>query len=283
MSTVFKEGDLAVIRILKKNFVVRLARGGVLHTNKGFIKHDDVIGAEPGVRLLTNLNKPAWAFEPTLTDLLMNVRRHTNISYPKDAAYVLFSLGIRSGHRVLEAGTGSGALTIALSYAVSPGGRVVTYERRAEFVEKARENVERVGLDGIVDFRVGDLADGIPSDEHGSYDACLLDLPEPWTCLEAVYEALKPGAGLGIVLPTVNQVERTFKALRALPYLKPETSEILVRTWDVKPGATRPDFRMIGHTMFVMLTRKLLEAEHEEESSMHHTDTSEVFDDQHDE
>jgi len=282
MSTVFKEGDLAVIRILNKNFLVRLARGGVLHTNKGFIRHDDVIGAEPGVKLLTNLNKPAWAFEPTLTDLLMNVRRHTNISYPKDAAYVLFSLGIRSGQRVLEAGTGSGALTIALSYAVSPGGRVVTYERRAEFVEKARENVERVGLVGIVDFRLGDLAYGIPSNERGSYDACLLDLPEPWTCLEAVYEALKPGAGLGIVLPTINQVERTFKALLALPYLKPETSEILVRTWDVKPGATRPDFRMIGHTMFVMLTRKLLEAEHEE-GSMQHAKTIEELDDQRDE
>lgn len=266
MTKRFEPGDLAVVRILKKNFLVTLVPGGVLHTNKGYIRHDDVIGKAPGARLATNLGKPAWAFEPTLTDVLMAVHRHTTIAYPKDIGRLVFALGVNAGRRVLEAGTGSGALSIALAYFVRPTGRVVSYERRDDFAERARTNLERAGLADFVEVRAGDLAGGVPADERGAFDACVLDMPEPWHCLDAVHDALKPGGGLAVLLPTVNQVERLHRALRSLPFLKPETEEVLVRTWDVKDGATRPDFRMIGHTLFLTLTRTLSDREEAEES-----------------
>lgn len=252
----FREGDLCTIRIIKKNFLVRLKRDGVLHTNKGYIRHQDVIGAFPGTVLYTNLNKPAYVFEPSLEDLIFSVKRTTNISYPKEIAWMAYYLGLKNGKKVLEAGTGSGSLSIALAYFVSPEGRVVSCERREDILEEARKNIEFAGMLEYVELRKGNLSEAVT--EKDFFDGCVLDLPEPWNEIDVVKKALKPGAPLVIFLPTINQVERTVQKLRGSGFLPPETIEILHRQWDVKKDASRPEFEMRGHTGFLIQTRKLI-------------------------
>lgn len=255
----FREGDLCAITIIKKTFLVRLKRGEVLHTNKGYVRHDDIIGAEEGSTLLTNLNKKVFVYRPGIADILMSVKRMTNISYPKDVAWMLFKSGVKSGSRVIEAGTGSGALACALAYSVMPEGRVYSFERRPEFIELARENLSRAGLLDYVQLEERDLSQ--PVEYENIFDAAFLDLPEPWTCLDSVYQSLKGGGSLCIFLPTVNQVERAVRELRKRSFTPPEVEELLIRTWDVKDGATRPDFNMRGHTGFIIFSRKLMSAE----------------------
>lgn len=253
---VFREGDLCAITIIKKTFLVRLKSGDVLHTNKGYVRHDDIIGRQEGSSLLTNLNKKVYVYRPGIIDILMSVKRATNISYPKDVAWMLFKSGVRSGHLVLEAGTGSGALASALAYAVMPEGKVYSFERRPEFTKLARENLTRAGLIDFVELIEEDISRSLDYENH--FDAAFLDLPEPWTCIENVYKALRGGGSLCIFLPTVNQVERTVNALRKMDFTTPEVEELLIRSWDVKDGATRPDFNMRGHTGFIIFTRKLI-------------------------
>lgn len=252
----FKEGDLCAVRIIKKEFLIKLQHGGILHTNKGYIRHDDCIGKLPGTKLLTNLNKPAYIFRPTLENLIFSVKRFTNISYPKEISWIVYYLGLRDGLKVLEAGTGSGSLTIALSYFVSPNGKVVTCDVREDFLKEAHNNIAFAGLESVVELRKGEIKDAVP--EKNYFDACVLDLPEPWTAFKAVYEALKPGAPLVVFVPTVNQVEKAVLELRKEGFLAPETLEVLHRYWDVKSGATRPEFEMRGHNGFLIQTRKIL-------------------------
>lgn len=252
---VFKEGELCTIRIIKKNFLVRLRKDGILHTNKGYIRHDDVIGATPGTVLYTNLNKPAYVFEPSLEDLMFSVKRATNISYPKEVAWMAYFLGLKNGRKILEAGTGSGSLSIALAYFVSPDGMVVSCERRDDILEEARKNIEFAGMLDYVELRKGTVSEAVSEMDY--FDGCVLDLPEPWNEIDAVKRALKPGAPLVVFLPTVNQVERTVQKIRESGFLPPETLEILHRHWDIKKGASRPEFEMRGHTGFLIQTRKL--------------------------
>ncbi|MCX7832417.1 MAG: tRNA (adenine-N1)-methyltransferase [Actinobacteria bacterium] len=255
----FKEGDLCTVRIIKKNFLVKLKSGEILHTNKGYVRHNDIIGILPGSKLLTNLNKPVYVFRPSVEDLVFSVKRFTNISYPKEIAWIVFSLGLKNGMKVLESGTGSGSLAIALAYFVSPEGRVISCERREEFIDDARKSIEKAGLLEYVELRAGDLKDAVS--EVNYFDACVLDLPEPWGVLETVYDSLKPGAPLAIFVPTVNQVEKTVISLRNFGFMPPQTMEILHRFWDIKTGASRPEFEMRGHTGFIVQTRKIISRE----------------------
>jgi tRNA (adenine57-N1/adenine58-N1)-methyltransferase len=259
---IFKPGELCTVRIIKKNFVIRLEPGGILHTNKGYIRHDDIIGQPPGTKLLTNLNKPAYLFRPSIEDLIFSVKRFTNISYPKEIAWIIYYLGINNGKVVLEAGTGSGSLALALAYFVGSDGKVVSCDYRSDFSASAAENLKKAGMLERVELRTGRLEEVVWETDY--FDACVLDIPEPWEALRIVLKALKPGAPLIIFVPTVNQVERTVKEIRRLEFLPPETLEILHRYWDVKTGATRPEFEMRGHTGFLIQTRKLLVRPEEE-------------------
>jgi tRNA (adenine57-N1/adenine58-N1)-methyltransferase len=257
----FKEGELCTVRIIKKNFLIKLQKNGVLHTNKGYIRHDDIIGKLPGERLLTNLNKPAYIFRPSLDDFVFSVKRFTNIIYPKEIAWIVYCLGLRNGFKVLEAGTGSGALTCILANFVYPDGKIDTFEVREDFIEEAEKNIERAGFGKVVEVINADISScGLKRDY---YDACILDLPEPWKALENIYTALKPGAPIVCFLPTVNQVEKTVLSMKKRGFLKPEVIEILHRHWDIKEGASRPEFEMRGHTGFLVQSRKILKSEDE--------------------
>ncbi len=252
----FIPGERVLLAIGTRTFLITLLEGHQFHTNKGFLDHDDIIGMTSGTRLYTTLGTEVFAFRPGIEDLAMKVRRHTNIVYPKDLGLILTKLSIGPGMHVLECGTGSGALTLALAWFVGEDGGVTTVERRPEFVENARENVRATGLLDRVSFLLGDLTD-VRLPEH-AFDACVLDLPEPWTVLDPVWRTLAPGAPLCAYVPTVNQVEHVTMALASHGgFARLETVEVLVRPYKVARGATRPDFRMVAHTGFLTFARTL--------------------------
>jgi tRNA (adenine57-N1/adenine58-N1)-methyltransferase catalytic subunit len=192
---------------------------------------------------------------PSLGDLLGAIDRGPQIVTPKDALQLAFLAGVQPGARVAEAGTGSGALTIVLATLVGPDGVVLSYERRPEFLEAARRNVERAGLTGRVRFRLGELgAEGLA--ETG-LDAVVLDVPEPWTIVRSAVAALRIGGHLATYTPTYNQLERTVQELRAAGLGDTRALELLERPIHVGEGGTRPAFEMLGHTGFLAVGRRL--------------------------
>lgn len=192
---------------------------------------------------------------PSLSDLLSTMTRGAQIITPKDAAYLLLLAGIGPGDRVAEAGSGSGALTTVLAFAVGPTGQVVSFDRRPEALHLARQNLERGGLASRVSFRERDLlASGI---EGSDYDAVVLDLPEPWGVLTSVRAALRNGGHVVTYTPTYNQLERTVRALREFRFDDVRSVELLERPLHVGEGGTRPAFEMLGHTGFLTVARKV--------------------------
>lgn len=192
---------------------------------------------------------------PSLADLLGTVHRGAQIITPKDAMPLLYRAGVGPGGHVVEAGAGSGALTIALAYAVGSHGHVTSYDRRSDFLAAARANVTRAGLADRVTFRERDVAiDGI--DVTGVVSV-ILDLPEPWTVLPSARSSLAPGGYAATYTPTYNQLERTVRSLRELGFSEVRAIEVLERGLHVGEGGTRPEFEMLGHTGFLAAGRKV--------------------------
>ncbi len=192
---------------------------------------------------------------PSLSDLLSTMTRGAQIITAKDAAYLVLLAGIGPGDRVAEAGSGSGALTTVLAYAVGPAGHVASFDRRPEALHLARQNLERGGLAGRVSFHERDvLASGI---EGTDYDAVALDVPEPWGVLPSVRAALSNGGRVVTYSPTYNQLERTVRSLRELRFDEVRSLELLERPLHVGEGGTRPAFEMLGHTGFLTVARKV--------------------------
>lgn len=235
-----------------KKFMIRLTPGQVLHTHRGMIAHDALIGAPLGRTVQTHLRLPFLALEPSLHDLLLNVRRATQIMYPKEIGYALLKLNAGRGRRIIEAGSGSGALTIGLAHSVCPTGRVYSYEVREDMLSLARKNVERVGLLDYVEFYRRDIAEGFLQSD---VDACFLDVREPWDYLEQVQQALKPGGFFGTLVPTANQVIDTLLGLQRLGFGAPEVEELLLRPYKPVPGRLRPEDRIVGHTGYLIFAR----------------------------
>jgi tRNA (adenine57-N1/adenine58-N1)-methyltransferase len=192
--------------------------------------------------------------------LLVDLKRSTQIMYPKDIGFILTSMSIGPGQTILEAGTGSGSMTVALAYAVGPQGRVVTYEKRPEFQNLARKNLERMGLDLRVEFKLGDIADGIA---ETNVDACFLDVPNPWDYIQQVRGALKPGGFFCNLVPTFNQVERLLYGLRREHFAFVEVCELLLRYYKPEPTRLRPTDRMVAHTGFLTFGRRIEPSEDE--------------------
>jgi tRNA (adenine57-N1/adenine58-N1)-methyltransferase len=201
--TVAREGDL-VLLVSKdyKTFPLTLQSGAEMHTHQGTIAHDDLIGQPLGRIVRSHLGRSFLIVEPSTYDLIRNAKRITQIMYPKDIGYLLLRLSVCPGVRVIEAGTGSGGLTIALARAVGPQGRVYSYERRAEIQGLAQGNLEQLALSSWVEFKVKDVAEGF---DETDVDALFLDLRDPWNYLDQAYGALKGGGFFGAILPTTNQ------------------------------------------------------------------------------
>lgn len=251
------EGDLVLLLSSdEKRFLIRLETGGQLHTHRGLIRHDDLIGQPLGRVVRSQLGETFVALQPSTHDLIMNVSRATQIVYPKEIGYVLLKLGVGPGARVVEAGSGSGALTLALAYHVRPTGRVYSYEARADMVRLAARNLKQVGLDKWVEIKQRDIAEGF---DERDVDACFLDVRTPWEYLDQVYQVLKGGGFFGALVPTTNQVSDLLAGLQAHPFADVEACEIILRQYKPVPARLRPMDRLTAHTGYLVFARKVLE------------------------
>jgi tRNA (adenine57-N1/adenine58-N1)-methyltransferase len=254
-STQAQPGDLALLVGLRhKHFIFPLLPGGSYHTHRGILNHDELIGKPWGSQVFSHQGSPFFMLQPSLADLLVDLKRSTQIMYPKDIGFILMTMSVGPGQHLIEAGTGSGSMTIAMAHAVGPSGRVVTYEKRAEFQKLARKNLERLGLDTRVEFKLGDIADGIAERDM---DACFLDVPNPWDYISQVRAALKPGGYFCNLVPTVNQVERLLYVLRHEHFAFVEVCELLLRYYKAEATRLRPTDRMVAHTGYLTFGRRI--------------------------
>jgi len=256
MSGPFEAGERALLLDSKgRRYLVRLQPDRDFHFHGGWIPFAEIVGKDEGVVLTSSKGAMLQAFRPRLTDFVLKMPRGAQVVYPKDLAAILMHTDVAPGSHVLEAGTGSGALTLALCRAVGEQGRVVTYEMRDEHREKAVANVETFfgKQPAFLEMRAGDLRDVVGTGER--FDRVVLDMPEPWGVLDAVTEVLEPGGVVCGYLPTTVQVQTFVLDLRARGFQQVETFELLQRSWYVTDRSVRPDHRMIGHTGFVTVAR----------------------------
>jgi len=218
------------------------------------LRHDTLIGAAWGASVQSQSGHRALLLEPGLSDLIDQIKRSTQIIYPKDAAYIVHRLGLRAGSRVVEAGTGSGGLTTALAWSVAPSGIVYTHEARSEVYNVARENLERFGLLPYVRMFQTDIENGFHATDA---DALVLDVREPWLYLEQVRAALKLGGCFAALAPTVNQVIELLRGLEATHFADVAVEELLLRPYKPTADRLRPDDTAIPHTGFLIFARAI--------------------------
>lgn len=241
-----------------RHYTMVLTPGSEFHTHRGSIAHDAVIGLQQGSVVKSSNGAPFLVLRPLLVDYVMSMPRGPQVIYPKDAAQIVHEGDIFPGARVLEAGAGSGALTLSLLRAVGTEGRVISYEQRADHAEHACRNVTNFYGGAPQNWRliVGDVADSDLSD--GSVDRAVLDMLAPWEVLDSVSRLVSAGGVLVIYVATVTQLSTVVEALRAQQlWTEPRSWETLQRGWNVVGLAVRPQHSMRGHTAFLVAARRL--------------------------
>lgn len=241
---------------------VLLEAGKVFHTTKGGISHDDLIGGPDGVVVTSVGGTQYLALRPLLSEYTVSMPRGAAVVYPKDAAQIVSSTDIFPGARVIEAGAGSGALTLSLLRAIGPEGRLWSFERREDFATIARRNVETFlgGEHPAWTLRVGDLVESLTQspDDPAEVDRVVLDMLAPWECVDVVADRLLPGGVLCCYVATTTQLGRTMDTIRAHGgFTEPEGSESSVRQWHAEGLAIRPAHATTGHTGFLVHARRL--------------------------
>ncbi|QKJ19551.1 tRNA (adenine-N1)-methyltransferase [Microbacterium hominis] len=240
---------------------VTLRADGELHTHHGVLRHADLIGQPDGSVVANSGGHEYLALRPLLRDFVMSMPRGAAIVYPKDAAQILAEADIFPGATVVEAGVGSGALSLWILRAIGAEGRLVSFERRPEFAEVARANVETfTGAEpGNWDVVVGDLVESLPGAvEPASVDRVVLDMLAPWACIDVVADALTPGGVVVCYVATATQLSRVAEYIRGTGlFTEPDANETMVRGWHVEGLAVRPDHRMVAHTGFLVWARRL--------------------------
>lgn len=252
----FHEGDQALILDRRgRRYLVTLTSDKSDQNHLGTFLHDDIIGKPEGVRIWTSKGHALIVVKPGMADFIRIMPRVATVVYPKDIGAIITYGDIFPGARVLEAGTGSGALTIALARAVGERGRILTYDIREDMTLRAQKNLGAIMPEHPqVIFKNGDVSEAIPETD---LDRIVLDLPEPWHVVPHAVEALVPGGVIVCFLPTVLQIHELVMALEdANTFGMIETTEIFMRTWSVRGRSVRPDHRMIGHTGFITTARK---------------------------
>jgi tRNA (adenine57-N1/adenine58-N1)-methyltransferase len=227
------------------------------HTHKGVVNLGDTVGKRYGDTVKSSLGLVFLILRPTTYDFLGHVARPTQIMYPKDIGLVILKLGLSSGKVVIEAGTGSGAMTLAMASAVKPEGHVYSYEIRSNFRDSAKRSLKRAGLDEYVTLEHRDAKEGF---EQREVDAALIDLGEPWAVIPQAWEALRGGAPIGSFSPTMNQVERTVVSMRGR-FANIQSLECFLREIRAEEGKTRPATVMTGHTGYLTFANKIYSSE----------------------
>jgi len=250
------EGDYVLLYLdHKRTYLVKVEGGKSFHTHKGFLQLQELIGKEYGTQIRSSTGTTFVALRPILRDHIFKTQRKTQIMYPKDIALILIFSGIGPGSRVVEAGTGTGALTSALAFYVRPTGRVYSYEIREEFLSNALRNLKRSGVSEYVELKNKDITQGIDEREM---DAVILDMATPWLVVPHASTALKGSGTLVSFSPTIDQVVKTAEALKENGFVEIETVECLLRGMQIETGKTRPQTLMTGHTGYITYARKAL-------------------------
>lgn len=237
----------------RRTYLVKMEKGKSLHTHKGYVQHDSVIGKPYGTRVTSNTGTEFIALRPALRDYIFKTQRMTQIMYPKDIALIVMFSGIGPGSKIVEAGTGTGALTTALAHYVKPTGKVCSYEIRQEFIQTAQKNLEKAGLAKFVIIKNKDATMGM---DETNMDAVILDLATPWLVVPQAYSALKGSGAIVSFSPTIDQVIKTVEALKANGFIDIQTIECLMRGMQVELGRTRPETLMTAHTGYITFARK---------------------------
>lgn len=257
----FQAGDRVQLTDAKRrHFTIVLETGGEFHTHKGRIAHDDIIGKDEGTVVASSGAGDYLCFRHLMVDHVLSMPRGAAVIYPKDSAQILIEGDIFPGARVLEAGAGSGALSMSLLRAIGEHGELISYEIREDHLTYARDNVDEFfgGRPTNWSPRLGDLKEVTITDTDGPVDRVILDMLEPWECLEVVRDLLIPGGVFMTYVATVPQLMKVMEGIRELQcFTEPRAWESLVRDWKVEGLATRPEHRMNAHTAFLVWARRL--------------------------
>ncbi|AWR97157.1 methyltransferase domain-containing protein [Acidianus sulfidivorans JP7] len=248
-----KEGDPVTVWIdIKRVYLIKLTKGKRLDTDKGFLTHESIIGKEYGDTIPMSKGK-ALLLKPIPADIYSTFARPSQVLYPKDISYMIYISGIKPGDKVIEAGTGSGFLTISLAYAIGSNGKVISYDIRNDMQETAKFNANILNLLDRIEFKNKDIREGI---DEKNIDAIFLDMPDPWNVVHHAYESLNPSSSLIAFVPTVNQIEKTYLAMKDQGFIDIHAEELMLREYQVKENATRPKNIGVMHTGFIIRGRK---------------------------
>lgn len=248
-------GDLVLLWSPAKgdSYLIKLAPGAVQGSHLGQMKHADIIGMSYGDAVRTNKGAPFFLLRPSVGEYTRRIKRQTQVIFPKDSGFIIQHLNFFAGARVVECGTGSGGMTCVFANFVGDEGRIYTYDRRAEFSDLARSNLERWGLAHRVEFKVRDMSEGF--DERDA-DAVFLDVQDPWNYVSIARDALASGCRLGVLIPTFNQIEKTLIALEENGFVDVYVIELMLRYYKTDPRRIRPDDTMTAHTGFLIFGAK---------------------------
>jgi tRNA (adenine57-N1/adenine58-N1)-methyltransferase catalytic subunit len=261
--TPFQDGEQILLLDQRgKRHLIFLRKSETFHSDRGWVPHDGIIGKVEGSWVRSSMGLRYIAVRPTLADYVLEMPRGAQVIYPKDLAMILFWADIYPGCRVMEAGMGSGALTLALLRAVGPEGRVITFEQRDEFARRALANIHlRCGEVTNLTVRLRPIEDGFMEEEP--VDRVVLDLPEPWKLTGELPRVLRPGGIFLSYVPTIIQAHQTTEALRHDRHWSLiETFETLFRPWNIDGQSVRPFHRMVAHTGFITVARRVAPEEH---------------------
>jgi len=253
--TLIKEGDeIYLVLDHRRNYKVQVQQDKQFHTHKGFIELGKLIDQPYGITVTSSLGVSFYVLKPLIRDRVLKTDRRTQVLYPKDIGYILFQLGIGPGSTVVEAGTGSGALTMALANVVRPNGKIYSYDISKKHQKTAAKNIEKSGLMPYVDLDILDITKGIPRED---VDAVILDMATPWQVVENAWKAMAGSAVFLSFSPTIEQVMKTTQELNKHPFIEIETIELMLREITVAYNKTRPKTQMIGHSGYLTSARKV--------------------------
>ena len=238
----------------RKKWLTKVAQDKKFHTHLGIIDVSSIVGMEYGSAIRTTEGKLIFLMEPTIHDFIMKSERKTQIVYPKDLGYIVARTGLKNGSKVLEIGTGSGALATFMASIVKPEGHIYSFDVNFEFMEMAKRNLEKAGMAKHVTLHQHDPHQGV---NIRNVDVATVDLGDPWTVVDQVHDALKGGGAFVAICPTMNQIEKTAVQLKKTGYADIDCVELMIRNVEAREGMTRPSMRMIGHTTYLAFARKV--------------------------